>query len=78
VFVWNKVLLMSGDVDVFSGPVVEAAMKAAASVGPGTLVRTAFSAYDTGDLIGLEGARAAATRVRQNCFRSSKSQLIFI
>jgi hypothetical protein len=43
-------------VDIFSGPAVVAAAKVAASVPPGQLVRTAFSAYDTGDLIDLEGA----------------------
>jgi hypothetical protein len=42
-------------VDIFSGPAVVAATKVAASVPPGQLVRTAFSVYDTGDLIDLEG-----------------------
>jgi hypothetical protein len=41
--------------DVFSGPAVERAMRIAATVPAGSLVRTAFSAYDTGDLIDLEG-----------------------
>jgi len=43
------------DRDVFSGPAVERAMRIAATVPAGLLVRTAFSAYDTGDLIDLEG-----------------------
>jgi hypothetical protein len=42
--------------DVFTGPAVERAMRAAVAVAAGSLVRTAFSAYDTGDLIDLEGA----------------------
>ena len=42
--------------DVFSGPAVERAMRIAATVPAGSVVRTAFSAYDTGDLIDLEGA----------------------
>jgi hypothetical protein len=42
--------------DVFTGPAVERAMRAAAAVAAGSLARTAFSAYDTGDLIDLEGA----------------------
>src|SRR3712207_837615 len=44
------------DQDVFSGPAVERALRIAAAVPAGMLVRTAFSAYDTGDLIDLEGA----------------------
>jgi len=39
--------------DVFSGPA--AAVEAAKNVKPGRMELTAFSAYDTGDLIGLEG-----------------------
>jgi hypothetical protein len=44
------------DRDVFSGPAVERAMRIAAAVHAGSLVRTAFSAYDTGDLMDLQGA----------------------
>jgi len=41
--------------DVFTGPAVRAAREAARDVEPGTMQLTAFSAYDTGDLTGLEG-----------------------
>ena len=41
--------------DVFTGPAVRAAREAARDIEPGTIQLTAFSAYDTGDLTGLEG-----------------------
>jgi hypothetical protein len=43
------------DRDVFSGPAVERAVRVAAALPAGVLVRTAFSGFDTGDLIDLEG-----------------------
>src|SRR5262249_6275595 len=43
------------DRDVFTGPAVERAVRIAATVPVGSLVRIAFSGYDTGDLIDLEG-----------------------
>lgn len=42
--------------DVFTGPAVDRAIRIAATVPAGLLVRTAFSAYDTGNLFDLEGA----------------------
>jgi hypothetical protein len=44
------------DDDVCTSPAVERAIRIAGSVPAGSLRRTAFSAYDTGDLIDLEGA----------------------
>ncbi len=41
--------------DVFTGPAVKAAIEAAKGVAPGSMELTAFSAFDTGDLIGIEG-----------------------
>ena len=41
--------------DVFTGPATRAAIEAAKSVRPGRMELTAFTAHDTGDLIGLEG-----------------------
>ncbi len=41
--------------DVFTGPAVKAAMEAAENVAPGRMEVTAFTAHDTGHLIGIEG-----------------------
>lgn len=41
--------------DIRTGPAVLAAKETAKSVSPGSMVAVAFSAYDTGDLIGLDG-----------------------
>jgi len=47
--------MSDGHVDVFSGPAVPAAIADALSVEPGRLRVTAFTAWDTGELIGLNG-----------------------
>lgn len=48
-------MTIDGNVDVFTGPAIPAAIEHAKSIAPGKIRLTRFTAWDTGELIGLDG-----------------------